>query len=61
MNKQEFKKIDISATHWVPTIVKVENGYIVSTKTPRLDADITEVYVYSSFQEVIDFLRKNFE
>lgn len=57
MNKQI---INIPASMWVPTIVQVENGYIVSLETPNDDMKITEVYVYSTFAEVCDFLRGNF-
>lgn len=53
MDKEKtYSKIDIVAGHWVPTIVSVENGFIVSCKTPRSDLDITEVYVYKTLEEV---------
>lgn len=56
-----YRKIDVPAGHWVPTIVKVENGYVLEMKTPSSSMNITENYVYSNWSDVVEFLTNNFE
>lgn len=52
--------IEISVTDWTPTIAKVDNGYIVSVRSPRKEK-IIETYVYNEWDHVLDFLESNFE
>lgn len=56
-----MSKIRISIKDWVPSIAKVENGYIVTMLTPNDELDIIETYVFKEWVEVVAFLSKNFK
>lgn len=55
-----MSKIELTTGAWVPTIMKVENGFIISCKTPNPELNVIEVYVYGKWEEVVDFLADNF-
>jgi len=54
-------KIKLATSYWIPTIMKVENGYIVSILSPKSDLEINETYVFNNYIDCIAFIEKNFK
>lgn len=52
-------KISANTGYWIPTIVKVDNGFIVQIQSPS--QEIKETFVDKSFDELIGRLKRIFE